>query len=64
MRTVSPLSHHFVPERMTDEGGSTLYRLLTYHWRANAIRKRGSGPYDDRLGAFRTRLHLSGCFYV
>lgn len=27
--------------------------LLTYHWRANAIRKRGSGPYDDRLGEFR-----------
>lgn len=25
--------------------------LVTYHWRANAIRKRGSGPYDDRLGA-------------
>jgi hypothetical protein len=25
-------------------------RLITYHWRANAIRKRGSGPYDDRLG--------------
>lgn len=24
--------------------------LVTYHWRANAIRKRGSGPYDDRLG--------------
>lgn len=24
--------------------------LITYHWRANAIRKRGSGPYDDRLG--------------
>ncbi|KAK4333498.1 Vacuolar transporter chaperone 1 [Rhodotorula toruloides] len=23
--------------------------LVTYHWRANAIRKRGSGPYDDRL---------------
>jgi len=27
-----------------------LYALVTYHWRANAIRKRGSGPYDDRLG--------------
>lgn len=27
-----------------------LYALLTYHWRANAIRKRGSGPYDDRFG--------------
>ncbi|PWY99621.1 putative VTC1-protein controls Sec18p/NSF-dependent priming of snares and [Testicularia cyperi] len=27
-----------------------VYALLTYHWRANAIRNRGSGPYDDRLG--------------
>lgn len=27
------------------------HRLVTFHWRANAIRKRGSGPYDDRLGA-------------
>ncbi|KAH8925414.1 putative VTC1-protein [Atractiella rhizophila] len=27
-----------------------VYALVTYHWRANAIRKRGSGPYDDRFG--------------
>jgi len=27
-----------------------VYALTTYHWRANAIRKRGSGPYDDRIG--------------
>ena len=27
-----------------------LYALVTYHWRAQAIRNRGSGPYDDRLG--------------
>ncbi|KAI5478767.1 hypothetical protein MNV49_004593 [Pseudohyphozyma bogoriensis] len=27
-----------------------LYALVTYHWRANAIRRKGSGPYDDRLG--------------
>ncbi|CCG83546.1 Vacuolar transporter chaperone 1 [Taphrina deformans PYCC 5710] len=27
-----------------------IYALVTYHWRANAIRKRGSGPYDDRFG--------------
>ncbi|KEI41982.1 uncharacterized protein L969DRAFT_91449 [Mixia osmundae IAM 14324] len=26
------------------------YALVTYHWRASAIRRRGSGPYDDRLG--------------
>lgn len=27
-----------------------IYALVTYHWRANAIRRRGSGPYDDRFG--------------
>ncbi|CAI5758403.1 unnamed protein product [Candida verbasci] len=27
-----------------------LYALVTYHWRAKAIRLRGSGPYDDRFG--------------
>lgn len=27
-----------------------LYALFIYHWRAVAIRNRGSGPYDDRLG--------------
>ncbi|WFD26243.1 GTPase regulator Nrf1 [Malassezia nana] len=27
-----------------------IYALVTYHWRAQAIRNRGSGPYDDRLG--------------
>lgn len=30
--------------------GTMVYALITYHWRANAIRKRGSGPYDDRFG--------------
>ena len=29
-----------------------LYALATYHWRAQAIRNRGSGPYDDRLGTW------------
>lgn len=29
-----------------------LYALVTYHWRAQAIRNRGSGPYDDRLGMY------------
>ncbi|EGG05936.1 uncharacterized protein MELLADRAFT_36460 [Melampsora larici-populina 98AG31] len=24
--------------------------LITFHWRAQAIRKRGSGNYDDRYG--------------
>lgn len=27
-----------------------LYALLIYHWRATKIRKRESGPYDDRYG--------------
>ncbi|KAE8229085.1 hypothetical protein CF326_g5956 [Tilletia indica] len=27
-----------------------VYALVTYHWRASAIRNKGSGPYDDRLG--------------
>lgn len=26
------------------------YALYIYHWRAKAIRQRGSGPYDDRFG--------------
>lgn len=29
-----------------------IYALVTYHWRATAIRKRGSGPYDDRSVRF------------
>ncbi|AET38977.1 Vtc1p Ecym_3496 [Eremothecium cymbalariae DBVPG len=27
-----------------------MYALVTYHWRAAAIRRRGTGPYDDRIG--------------
>lgn len=30
--------------------GVMVYALVTFHWRANAIRKRGSGNYDDRIG--------------
>lgn len=30
--------------------GIMIYALFVYHWRASAIRKRGTGPYDDRLG--------------
>ncbi|KAG7865253.1 hypothetical protein KL918_004835 [Ogataea parapolymorpha] len=30
--------------------GTMIYALVTYHWRAAAIRRRGSGPYDDRFG--------------
>ena len=39
-----------------------LYALVTYHWRANAIRKRGAGPYDDRLGPTVLCLSLLGQF--
>lgn len=35
-----------------------IYALVTYHWRANAIRKRGSGPYDDRFGPTMLCLFL------
>ena len=27
-----------------------VYALITYYWRAKAIRMRSSGPYDDRFG--------------
>ncbi|OCK81742.1 vacuolar transporter chaperone 1 [Lepidopterella palustris CBS 459.81] len=27
-----------------------LYALFTFHWRANSIRQRGQGGFDDRLG--------------
>jgi len=27
-----------------------MYALVTFHWRANAIKKRGSGTFDDRFG--------------
>lgn len=34
------------------------YALVTYHWRANAIRRRGSGPYDDRFGPTMLSIFL------
>jgi uncharacterized membrane protein YidH (DUF202 family) len=27
-----------------------IYALVTFHWRANTIRKRGAGGFDDRFG--------------
>lgn len=39
-----------------------IYALVTYHWRAAAIAKRGSGPYDDRLGPVRWK-HLLNSKY-
>jgi len=37
-----------------------VYALVTYHWRANAIRKRGTGPYDDRFGPTMLCVFLLG----
>ena len=34
-----------------------LYALYTFHWRAAAIRKRSTAPYDDRVGPVR-RIRL------
>ena len=44
-----------------------VYALVTYHWRAAAIRNKGSGPYDDRLGGypiFLTWKHLLIAFFL
>jgi len=30
--------------------GTMIYALVTFHWRAAAIRKRGTGSFDDRFG--------------
>ncbi|KAL7271624.1 GTPase regulator Nrf1 [Rhizina undulata] len=30
--------------------GTMIYALVTFHWRAAAIRKRGQGSFDDRFG--------------
>jgi len=30
--------------------GAMLYALVTFHWRARAIRRRGQGNFDDRYG--------------
>lgn len=35
-----------------------LYALYTYHWRANAIRTGGRGPYDDRFGPVSMRSSM------
>ena len=42
--------------------GAMLYALFTFHWRAAAIRKRGTGPYDDRVGPTFLCLSLLGKF--
>lgn len=33
-----------------------VYALITYHWRAASIRRRDTGPYDDRLGPVSNSL--------
>jgi hypothetical protein len=37
---------------------------VTYHWRASAIRKRGTGPYDDRVGPTIVCFALLGVFWI
>ena len=37
-----------------------IYALVTYHWRANSIRRRGTGPYDDRFGPTMLCVFLLG----
>lgn len=41
-----------------------IYALFTYHWRAAAIRKRGTGPYDDRFGPTMLSLFLLAAVIV
>jgi len=41
-----------------------VYALVTYHWRANAIRKRGTGPYDDRFGPTMLCVFLLGISFA
>lgn len=38
-----------------------VYALITFHWRATAIRNKGSGPYDDRLGMWPIRTSAHRC---
>lgn len=44
--------------------GVMIYALVIYHWRSAAIRKRGSGPYDDRLGPTVLCLAILGRYYA
>lgn len=41
-----------------------IYALFTYHWRAAAIRKRRTGPYDDRFGPTMLSLFLLAAVIV
>ena len=36
-----------------------VYALITFHWRAAAIRKRSGAPYDDRFGPVCSKFFTS-----
>ncbi|CAZ86370.1 unnamed protein product [Tuber melanosporum] len=44
--------------------GTMLYALVTFHWRAAAIRKRGQGSFDDRFGPTVLALTLFAAVIV
>lgn len=41
-----------------------LYALVTFHWRAKSIRKRGQGGFDDRFGPTVLALALLGAVII
>lgn len=41
-----------------------LYALVTFHWRAKSIRKRGQGGFDDRFGPTVLTLALLAAIVV
>lgn len=44
--------------------GAMVYALITFHWRASAIRKRGQGNFDDRFGPTVLAVALLGAVVV
>lgn len=41
-----------------------IYALVTFHWRASSIRKRGQGGFDDRFGPTVLALALLAAVLV
>lgn len=41
-----------------------IYALVTFHWRANSIRKRGQSGFDDRFGPTVLALALLAAVLV
>jgi len=41
-----------------------LYALVTFHWRAKSIRRRGQGGFDDRFGPTVLSVALLGAIVV